>query len=198
MLQLLVRVVSNVGALLGGVAALATINLPKLVVVLAWILIVLSAIAVWWDVVDHLKRRPKIYPPKGPGIVDYLAEWLASGGRAAVFSRDLSWANDPRVADVLHRKAKAGELLAIVARVTPEIAQLAKDGAEMFEHRAAQISLRSRFTVIDYGKMGSRLAIGVVEEGRHVIREYGPGDHVVMSLAADLLELAKHTARKVI
>lgn len=197
MLQLLIRVVSSVGAFVGAASALVTLELPIPVAISVWLLLGLSAIAVAWDVLEYVRRRPRVYPPKSEEIVRYLAKWLGSGGRAAIFSRDLSWATDPDVLEVLRSKARAGEILAFVARVTPEMSELVKGGAELFEHARPQISLKSRFTVIDYGKAGSRLAIGIVEDGNHVIREYGPSDHVVMALAADLLELAKHTMRKV-
>ncbi|MBN1918278.1 MAG: hypothetical protein JW889_10235 [Verrucomicrobia bacterium] len=197
MLHLLTRVVSSIGALVTAASVLATVKVPTVAEILLWLLMAIALVAAMWDIANYLRRRPSSFAPNSPAIATYLAGWLRSGGRAAIFSRDLSWAKEDHVRRILDGKAADGALLVFAGRTTPEILRLANTGAEVYDYARLQFSPRSRFTFLDYGKAGARLAIGIVRNGQHSITEYGPSDEVVMSLAGDLVELARRSARKV-
>lgn len=165
---------------------------------------ILIAIAVWAIFADfwvYFKTRPKSFSPNSEQITEYLCKFLGSGGRAAVFSRDLSWAASNSVgakkaADILIDKSKCGELSAFVGNRNGFVDTLLQNNAVIHNYSSLGFTPASRFTIIDYGKAGSRLAIGLVDNGKHVIHEFGSSDLAVMALACDLVELAERASER--
>lgn len=113
-----------------------------------------------------------------------------------MFSRDLSWADEDSVANLLQEKAHRRELIIFVGRQTELTRSLIDLGAEVFNYNNLHFVPKARFTIVDYEKEGARLAIGFQENGTHVIYEYGPRDHAMMALAGDLVNLARQIAQK--
>jgi hypothetical protein len=125
------------------------------------------------------------------GIIDYMHRWISLGGRVAIWSRDLSWATDDRIRPLLIGKAKAGELIICVPRQTDLTRDLQLAGAEIRAYAPSNMEPSSRFTIIDFGKDGSRVAVGRTDGEDHVIEEFAEGGHPAFHLAGDLVELAK-------
>jgi hypothetical protein len=167
---------------------------------LSALLILMALYSAYVAVSDGVRtwtERPKSYTPGSASIRTYMCRWLSAGGRAAVFSRDLSWAFEGDTKQTVLRKARSGELVACVGRRTDEIKRLVAEGAEVLDYSSLNFEPKSRFTIIDYGKAGARIAIGIVEEGRHVIREYDARDAAILALATDLISMARGSAEKV-
>ena len=118
-----------------------------------------------------------------------MENWLSSGGRTAILSRDLSWANANTTTDILSRKAADGELTLFVSSINEQCERLADSGATVIEYGELDFTPRSRFTIIDFGKTGARVAIGSKEKGRHKISEYQEGMHPSFALAEDCIKL---------
>jgi hypothetical protein len=198
MLQLLLRFVSTMGTVITAASVVwASGQQPALWVRLTLITLIVTAFAVTaMDYARYKASRPKRYALNSAGIKSYMAEWLSSGGRAAVFSRDLSWAAEGDTARLLEAKAGRGELIVFAGRETAELTRLAAGGAAVHNYGGFGFEPKARFTIVDYGKAGARLAIGFAEDGEHVIYEYGAGDHAVMALAGDLVALARATTPK--
>jgi hypothetical protein len=166
----------------------------SLVKVLLWLLIALALWVIGREWHWYFGHRPREYALQSPSIVAYLCTWLSSGGRAAVFSRDLSWVtNGSQAETILRRKAANGELVVFVGRRTPLIAALAAEGASIHDYSSLDFNPTARFTIVDLGRAGARMAIGLTKEGKHVIWEYDADDHAIMALAADLVALAERT-----
>jgi hypothetical protein len=78
-----------------------------------WLLLAVSlvtaAVHVFQEVADYFKNKPKRYrtPAK---INSYMRNWLSAGGRALIFSRDLSWAGGESEKELLRNKAASNEL----------------------------------------------------------------------------------------
>ena len=107
MLQLLLRLVSTMGTVITAASVASTSGQQPA----PWVraaMVALIALALYVTVADVIKDRaaqPKRYGLNSPDIVAYMTRWLGSGGRAAVFSRDLSWAAGGPPAELLEAKA---------------------------------------------------------------------------------------------
>jgi hypothetical protein len=126
------------------------------------------------------------------GIKRYMHSWIEHGGRVAIWTRDMSWAQNPETHRLLTEKARRGELILCL----PEINALARDlsaaGAEVCAYGARVLEApASRFTIVFFGRDGSRVAVGRAEGDTHVIDEFSAGHHPAFHLAADLVTLAR-------
>lgn len=193
---LFAQLVAGAAAIGGTVASIA--QLPGRwglhISLFAVILLLLASLAV--EIWYWRSTRPRRFPSNSAQIVEYMRVWLSKGGRSAVFSRDLSWGSDRRVKLALLEKSRKGELLLFVGRDTELIRELRAAGADVYDYSSLDFSPEGRFTIIDHGKAGARIAIGAFVDGRHEIREYDSSDHELYAVANDLVRLAVATAKK--
>jgi hypothetical protein len=198
MIQLALRFISTMGTVVTAASVMlaSSIPIPFIIKLLLLGLILLALILSIVDAAYYWRAKPKHFELNSKPIKKYMAEWLNSGGRSAVFSRDLSWADEEAVANLLQEKARKGELIIFAGRQTELLRTLIDSGAEVFNYNNLRFVPKARFTIVDYEKEGARLAIGFQEDGKHVIYEYGPRDHAMMALAGDLVNLARQVAQK--
>ena len=197
MLQFSIRAVGVIGTLLGvfsiflTVENLSTPTTVGLVVVLTFSFVVLGV-----DLYNLIRNSPHKFEPNSPQIIDYMLKWLSTGGRTAIFTRDMSWAvAGSDVTKLLEAKAARHELLIFVAQMSPVVEALHSLGAEVYIY-PKQFTPRSRFTIIDFEKHGARIAIGVVEGKKHVIRESSVAESPMSPVLEDLVSLAKAAGKK--
>lgn len=147
-------------------------------------------IAFVFDVAMYLMSRPKRYRGrnKDRNIIKYMRQWLCSGGRAVIFSRDMSWGNDEYVKPTLINKSKNGELLICIQSPTPLTDLLKQNGAEVYTYAHLSKVPSSRFTIVNYEKHGAKVAVGLPEGNDHVIQEYQKGVDPFFSVAEDLVK----------
>jgi hypothetical protein len=130
------------------------------------------------------------------GIRAYMQTWVHESGRAAIWSRDLSWANDETTLDVLLAKARTGNLTLCLPRETDVSRELAGAGADVRIYQASGLEFpASRFTIAYFGNGGSRVAIGREVAGKHVIDELD-NTNPAFHMASDLVDLAELLARR--
>jgi len=193
-LELLIRLISSIGA---GVTLVGfAVSLKEPLPPWAWICIALLligiALVVIFDIHATIRARGRAFEQNSPAIADYLVGWLRSGGRAAILSRDMSWAQDnPAVEPLLTAKASMGELVLCVARETPFIAKLREAGADVHVYVSAGWVPQSRFTIINHGRADAKVAVGSLVGAKHVIQEFSAGSHPYFSVANDLFELVR-------
>jgi hypothetical protein len=197
MIDLLVRVVGSLGTVVTALSVVFSMSSPLLIKIVLWLLVAIAAYTVVIDVKSFSAKRPKRFIPNSEKVNGYMCKWLNSGGRVAVFSRDLSWAQkNSKAEEILQNKAKNGELVLFVKVQTALTDQLKSLGAQVNQYPESFVP-KARFTVVDYEKDGARLAIGLVEDNMHTIREYDTRHPNVMALANDLISLAQYQkARK--
>jgi hypothetical protein len=186
------------GLVVGMLALIVPVNEfnPTLKIALAIVIVFLLVIYVF-EIVRHCKTRPKKYQPNSQDISEYMYRWLNSGGLAAVFSRDLTWVeSNAKIEELLLQKSKRNELILYVHKETEIVKKLKENGAVCYTYPSGYTP-NIRFTVIDYGKAGSRVAIGVQENGIHIIREYQMLDFPVANLVKDLIELGAKRGRAI-
>ena len=126
------------------------------------------------------------------GILLYMYDWIKDGGRVAIWTRDLSWADDERTERLLRKKAAKDELVIFSPSSSPLTRSLAEAGAEVYYYGKNRLdSPSSRFTITQFGRHGSSVAVGRAGNRTHIIDEFHSGDHPAFHIAADLVALAK-------
>lgn len=127
----------------------------------------------------------------GREIRDYMRDLLERGGRSAIFSRDLTWAEHSDVKDLLMQKAKRDELTLMLPREVPVARELARAGAQLFTYPGLDYELRSRFTLIQLGTTGPCVAVGRPQGQEVFVEEFNERSHPVVTLAEDLHQVLK-------
>lgn len=139
------------------------------------------------------RRGRRVYrEADSEGIKRYMHKLIKHGGRVAVWTRDMSWANNPETYQLLTDKARRGELILCLPEPNEFTANLTKAGAEVCTYGAKLLeSPASRFTIAFFGRDGARVAVGRAEGETHVIDEFSSGGHPAFHLAADLVTLVR-------
>jgi hypothetical protein len=166
-------------------------DLPSWAVAILVVAVVALIALVVFEFTDRRGRR--IYSKDDTqGIKRYMHSWIDHGGRVAIWTRDMSWAQNPETRGVLTEKARRGELILCLPEINALARDLSEAGAEVCAYGARLLEApASRFTIIFFGRDGSRVAVGRAEGDTHVIDEFSAGDHPAFHLAADLVTLAR-------
>ena len=126
------------------------------------------------------------------GIRRYMHNWIEHGGVAAIWSRDMTWAQNAESRKLLKEKAKRKELILCLPEENPLATELERAGAEVCVYGTDLLeSPASRFTITFFGKSGARVAVGRPDDEIHVIEEFAEGDHPAFALALDLVTIAR-------
>ena len=186
--------------LLGSIASIAALVaglLPDSVTIPWWgfVLIIVSAVfiglLIFLEFSEHPQRRV-FRKGDTDGILKYMNGWIKDGGRVAIWTRDMSWADNEEAQHILHLKATRQELIIFLPTPTSLTQTLAQEGAEVFCYGSTGLaSPSSRFTIAHFGRDGSSVAVGRARRGTHLIDEFHSGDHPAYHIAADLALLAR-------
>lgn len=151
----------------------------------------LLAVLVFLEINSY--RGRKVYARDDTdGIKRYMHRWIDHGGRVAIWSRDLSWADNEDTRNLLRRKASQDELILCLPEQNDFVRELATLGAEVCAYGADRLeSPASRFTITSFGRNGARLAVGRGEGDTHVIEEFDSSGDPAFHLAEDLVALAR-------
>ncbi|MDV6348051.1 hypothetical protein R2083_11055 [Nitrosomonas sp. Is35] len=135
------------------------------------------------DIKHELLDR-KRFESNDPKIAVFLCEQLKKAGRVAIFSRDISWITSGSEAEkLLLQKANSKELVLFVQSITSIAQKLANEGAEVRTYQKfSGYKPKSRFTVLDYEKTGSRVLIGYSSNGEHLIDEFNDSNKAIVDL----------------
>lgn len=178
-------------AVLGSFASLVALILIEVPTIWHGIILMLATLLLVWTVIlivrDYVRTRPHIMPI-GPKIQQYMYSWINQGGRVAMLSRDMSWAHEQKVNDLLKRKAQKGELCLCLPKHTTISEELKALGAEVHTFPEINFTPESRFTVINKGRTDAQLAVGRSDKGKHRVEEYSTGEHCVLWIANDLID----------
>ena len=160
---------------------------PIVAAVILLVLMVVAAIIVLKS--DVPTRRYKFNDKEG--IRNYLFNWIKSGRRVVIWTRDMSWMDDEEMTQMLQSKAQAHELILCLPREIEKSDDLKKHGAEVFAYGTLDAP-ESRFTIVNYGQAGSRVAIGRRRDSLHIIQEFsGTDEHPAFHMARDLVRLVQ-------
>jgi hypothetical protein len=129
-------------------------------------------------------------------IRSYMCRWLSAGGRAVIFTRDMSWVDTPKVKNVLIEKSRKNELIICVDHIIPLVEELRLEGAEIIQYGMLGVVPRSRYTIIDFEKDNARVAVGGSVGNYHVIQEFRNGEHPFFGVADDLVRFLNAYTRQ--
>lgn len=130
------------------------------------------------------------------GIRKYMEKWILHGGRVAIWTRDMSWAQHSHTESVLRAKAAKGELMLFVPQENDLAVRLRNAGAEVLAYHGLGGEPKARFTIVNFGRDGSQVAVGRRRNRDHVIDEFAAGEHPAYFLAEDLVRLAREVAEQ--
>ena len=129
-------------------------------------------------------------------IRGYLFDWIKSGRHVAIFTRDMSWSDDPPMRDLLEHKAQANELTVVLPKSIDLTEHLREIGATIVAYGDAS-NVRCSFTITNYCAQGSRIAIGWRSGNYHIIQEYSAvDDDPAYYLAHEIVNLAMERANE--
>ena len=124
------------------------------------------------------------------GIRNYMFQWIQNGGRVAVWTRDMSWVDDDEMKRMLREKAESKELIICLQREIDNSAYLERYGADVATYGEAY-SPASIFTIVNFERAGSRVAVGRRMGNFHIIQEYSADEHPAFHMAYDLVRLTR-------
>ena len=120
------------------------------------------------------------------GIRKYLSCWIRNGGRVVIWTRDMSWAGDEKMTRLLIKKAEANELIICLPRDIEKSDYLKQHGAEVVAYGTLDAPATS-FTITNYERAGSRVAVGRPSGNLHIIQEFSADEHPAFHMAQDLV-----------
>ena len=154
-------------------------------------LIILTVLFLLALIIWEWFTRPKTYKNQKQ-IDDYMFNWISHPGRTLIFTRDMTWVAEEEIKEVLRGKARRKELIICMPKKLDFAAELEVLGAEIIDYINLKYSPKSRFTIIRYGKLDTKMAIGKTDnKGVHHIEEVENGIHTEYHLAEDLFEVLK-------
>ena len=191
--------VLHLETIIGAIVSVLSIGIPGLFSkgsVVWWRLAVLlisvpfTAAAIW--LVFKSEHPTRVYRIDADAdITDYLYRWIRTGGHVLICTRDMSWADEPKMMDLLKRKANSREHTIVLPEEVDRSNGLKEKGAEVFAYGDRE-PLATHFTIVNYGRPGSRVAIGWRSGDRHLIQEFSAADeHPTFYLAHDVVKFAK-------
>ena len=138
-------------------------------------------------------RGPRVFAKSdSEGIKLYMHDWIQHGGRVAIWTRDMSWAQNADTRRLLKKKAERNELILCLPEPNPLSSELGAAGAEVCAYGVGRLgSPASRFTIAFFGRDGSRVAVGRADGETHVIEEFDARMHPAFHMAQDLIEIVR-------
>lgn len=155
-----------------------------------WIVIALGAgltlLIVFFEIREQRRHGAKIFKSKDK-INGFMYNWVSNGGRALIFSRDMSWVNE-EIMQLLLTKARRRELTVCLEHSIDISERLKSEGAQIITYGNLGHIPRSRFTIVDFERDGARVAVGVGTKRGHLIQEFEMGSHPYFAVAEDLVK----------
>ena len=184
--------------IIGAIASVLTLIVPLFISsgsITWWMIALLVTFAVMIAITSWvvLRSSPKTKVYRGDdrvGIRNYMFRWIKNGGRVAIWTRDMSWADDQEMKSMLREKSESGELIVCLPEETSLTENLEGYGAEVNAYGALD-SPSSSFTIVNYDRNGSRVAVGRPEGGLHIIQEFSVSDAPAFQMAYDLVRLVR-------
>ena len=87
----------------------------------------------------------------------------------------MSWASNERMKELLVRKAQRNELIICLPKDIEISNYLKGQGAEVIAYGTVDAP-ETRFTIVNFGRAGSRVAVGGPSGNLHIIQEFSSGE----------------------
>lgn len=140
------------------------------------------------EIKSYCEQKP-LTMTRDSKIHDYMFNWLAQGGRAVIFTHNLTWGENKKIKDLLRSKAEHNELTICLPKKTTLVEELERIGAEVCVYPELDHTPQASFTIVRKGRLDSRVAVGRRMKNKHVIEEFALGEHPVFHVANDLTDI---------
>lgn len=192
LVKTLLTLFASVASLMG----LVLVLLPKAEPPTGWSIVLISSFALFLALlvvmeVRAYQRSMVFLRSDSRGIRNYMHQWIRQDGRIAIWTRDMSWAEDDKIRKLLEEKSSKNELIICLPTGTQLTNDLAACGAEICAY-GPEFEPLSRFTIAHYGRDGQRVAVGRGEGHNHIIEEFHAGKHPAFFMAKDLIDVARN------
>ncbi|AZQ57896.1 hypothetical protein EJ994_03400 [Maribacter sp. MJ134] len=155
----------------------------------------LCFVSIYLLVIEYTSNKPQVYKNKSD-IRDYMFDWIKNGGRVVIFTRDMSWVNDDEMKNLLRNKSRNRECIICMPKKIDKAVELENEGAIIIEYPSLDYTPLSRFTIINYGRDDAKIAVGKsIDSGKHLIEEFGNGEHPFFQVANDLVRILEKSAK---
>lgn len=195
--RLTVELVGAVGSAASILGLMFAVREPAGLGLTGWVLGGIGAVAIAASVITAIKSfsaAPREFakgPQQDAKIRTFMKRWIEAGNKVAILSRDMSWADDDGIGDLLRRKARDQELILAVPKHTPRTIELEKLGAETIILHAFPEGTKSRFTLINVGHGKESVAVASPGPSAHRIYTSDTPDPI-QCLANDFLYLLRN------
>ena len=182
-------------SLVGALASILSLGKPLLIESTQWawglpitvlcLMVLLTGVAFKSDV------PTKVYKVDNrQGIRNYMFQWIKNGQRVVIWTRDLSWVDDDEMKRMLRDKAQSDDLIICLPRDTEAVDYLKEEGAQIVAYGGLDVPALT-FTIVNYGHVGSRVAVGWRRVNHRIIQEFAASDEdPSFHMAQDLVKLA--------
>ena len=162
-----------------------------IVLIVMFVILMLASIAL----ITKFGPTTRVYSVEDKlGIRNYMFRWIKNGRRVAIWTRDMSWVEDEEMELMLRHKAESQELIICLPTATDTSDVLKQSGAELLTYGTLDPPAAS-FTIVNYDREGSRVAVGRRMGNQHIIQEFSAGDNSTFHMARDLVKLARELSR---
>lgn len=146
---------------------------PEIRAIIIVIVGILAILYIWIQAYSFYKSNHNSFTHNSKeGVNKYLLDWLNKGSRTVIFTRDLTWADESAdILNTLERKARNKELTICLYQKNQITNHLSELGAEIYIHNLSNNQLKSRFTIIDYGKNNPRITVGTRNSNGQYVNE---------------------------
>jgi hypothetical protein len=190
MRDLLVRILSVLGSIASVWAFVIFFKFPYSEWIGVPIAAALVGVYLFMEIRGHLLTKDfRCKAQDVKAINKEMVKIVGHPGKTTILSRDLSWASSAGIAELLKKKARAGELALHIHHATDLSAELAQDGAAVTYYEATGFIPQSRYTMLNTGQPHATIAIGFREGEHWIIRRHRNGHDASFHLASDLLNV---------
>jgi len=161
------------------------------------VILILASIAYIFYQIKNAKNKNifRYDKNKVKKVNDYLLDWLNQGSKTVIFTRNFSWANEPRIEKVLIEKARNDNLTVCLhaeatrGKTAETIKMLEQLGAEIYIH-----NIKSRFIIIDHDTHHSKVNVGRKDDKSNFVNErfYQSENPAAYHVFLELFELVKN------
>lgn len=198
MTQLIIRILTNILSIGGIIFSTNWQTISQ-----AWCIgeiILISALIVWlfFELITFVKNMPKKFESPGSEINAYMYKLVNNNQNTAIFTRDLSWAQDIKVKDMLIAKAQKNNLVIYIPSNNAISDELQAAGAKIYTYASCGYTPKSRFTIVNFGTAHPHIAVTEYGKNTLLVREYTTSNNdPVQYVISDLLSILERANSRV-
>lgn len=153
----------------------------------------LVAYFLFLDIYNYYKNCDIVYEGKNKNtkINNFMLNWIKDSGKIVIFSRDMTWAGQVDIFNVLSQKSIDREVVLIVSNTNHVVSSLKNNGAEVILYEETGYTPDVRFTIANLDRPDERIAVAHAEQNKHIIHRFYKGKCITFNMAKNLYKTVK-------